>query len=101
MADISDEEWEQLLKELLHPDELSTDFTLSYKISGPELDLDQAGVLQSITTNPDEQTSTLTTKSPPLTTESGWVQEPRIMPCQTSERPTGDVHLLVKQLQNE
>ena len=101
MTNISDEEWEQLMTELLHQDDLPTDFALSYEISGPGLDPDQAGVLQSTTTNPDERTCALTTESPPLTTESGWVQEPRSMPCGTSERPTGDIHLLVEQLQNE
>lgn len=98
MTNFSDEEWEQLMTELQHQDDLPTDFALSYEFSGPELDPDQAGGLQSTTTNPDERACALTT---PLTTESGWVQEPRSMPCGTSERPTGDIHLLVEQLQNE
>ncbi len=101
MTDISDEEWEQLLKKLSQHNDLSTDFTLSYKISGLKLDLIQASVLQFITTNSDEQMSTLTTKSPSLTTESEWVQEPRIMLCQTSKRLMNDIHLLIKQLQHE
>lgn len=101
MTDISDKEWEQLLKKLLQHDDLSTDFTLSYKINGLKLDLIQASVLQFITTNSDEQISTLTTKSSSLTTESEWVQELRIMPCQTSKRLMNNIHLLMKQLQHE
>jgi len=96
-----DEEWEQLLKELSHHDDLPTDFALGYEISGPELDPDQALVLQSTTTDPDQRKSTWTVNNPPLATESGWVQEPESRRHQSSERPTDDVHLLVEQLQNE
>jgi len=42
------------MKKLLHQDDLSPDFALSYKISGLKLDLNQADVLQFTTTNSDE-----------------------------------------------
>ena len=101
MADISDEEWQQLLKELSHDhSDLPTDLSL-YEFSGLEPDLDQTAMLQSVTTTPDEQISTSTAYNPPLATESEWVQEPGSKPCRMSERPTEDIHLLVEQLQQE
>lgn len=101
MANISDEEWQQLLEDLSHHhNDLPTDLSL-YEFAGLEPDPSQTATLQSVTTNPDERISTSPANNPPLGTESGWGEEPEGKPCQTSERPTEDVHLLVERLRQE
>jgi hypothetical protein len=100
MTDISDEEWEQLLKKLSQHNDLSTDFTLSYKFSGLKLDLIQASVLQFITTNSDEQMSTLTTK--PIIDNRKWMSaRTQDYAVSNFKRLMNDIHLLIKQLQHE